>query len=135
MAHHVRRGASMTTNDGPEISTAAALQDWRAAEQAAAVSRRGRLAAESAAFIAAEAADAAMATAESAKVALEAATLAEASAAKTAAAARALVEATGVDVADATSASDRADVAEGEAKNRYGRAIARAQHRGEQPGE
>ena len=81
---------------------------------------------EAAASIAAEAAEAALATAASAKVALEAATLAEASAARTAAAARALVEVTGADSADAASASAIADVAEGVAKERYGDAVARA---------
>ena len=100
-------------------SVADALEDWRVAERAAAVARRGTLAAEAAAAAAAGAAEAAMATAEAAKSALVAMTLAEASAIKTANAAKLAALSTRADVVDADAASAMADVDEIEAQGRY----------------
>jgi hypothetical protein len=119
--------------DRPTIdpSVAESLQQWREAERAAAVARRGKLAAEAAAAAAEEAVGAAIATAAAAKSALEAAALAETSAAKTATAARVLVESTKADLIDADTESALADASETEAQHRYRSAANRTT---EQPG-
>ncbi|HEX6111240.1 MAG TPA: hypothetical protein VFZ10_02960 [Geminicoccaceae bacterium] len=124
----------MTAKDQPAPDagpprTEAALAQWREAERAAAVARRGRVAAEAAVEAAAEAAEAAQATAEAARDALASMALAETSAAKTAAAAKLMVQETRADLADAQSEEAMSHVVEAEAHGAYRGAVKRADDR------
>ena len=107
-------------------TTADALQQWRAAERLVAVARRGRLAAETAAQAAEDAAEAALATSAAAKAALESMALAEASAAKTAKASKLVVMSTRVDLADAETDVAMSELGEAEAQGEYRAAAERA---------
>ncbi|MET0773023.1 MAG: BON domain-containing protein, partial [Candidatus Limnocylindrales bacterium] len=90
----------------------------------------GSASSREAARVAAEnAAEASQDTAEAARRALEAATLAEESSARTATAARAVVEAAGIDVRGSAIDSDAADEAEQVARQIYDAAVTRAAER------
>ena len=125
----------MATNEtgddaNPEsLTTAEALQQWRAAERLVAVARRGKIAAQAAATAAEDAAEAAAATADAAKAALASMALAETSAAKTAAASKIVVMSTRADLADAETDEAMSEINEVDAQSRYREATDRAGER------
>jgi len=112
--------------DPATLTTADALQQWRAAERLVAVARRGRIAPEPAAAAAEDAAEAAAATAEAAKAALASMALAETSAAKTAAASKIVVLSTHADLADAKTDEEMSEINEVDAQAKYREATDRA---------
>ena len=109
--------------------TAESLKEWRDAERAVAVARRGKLAASAAVAAAEQAAEAAVATATAARQALTASMQAEESAARTAAAARLVVQSTQVDFSDSETDLALAEVDEVSAHDRYRTAVQDAKDR------
>ena len=116
-------------DDTPLLTTAEALQAWRAAEQVAAVSERGRVASDAAVVAARTASEAAAATAASAKAALEAATSAEATARATAEAAEVVIQAARQEADDAGADALQAGADVATAHQAYRDAVARASKR------
>jgi hypothetical protein len=119
---------SMTKMDegANPITTQAALDQWRDAERAASMARRGRVTAQTAADAAASAAQSAQATAEAAQAALASMELAEAAATETAQAARLFVTQAGVNLADAEAELAATNIAESDAHDVYRAAVKRA---------
>ena len=123
---------SMTTQEHPAaapLSTEDSLGQWREAERAASVARRGRLAAQAALEAANEAARSAQATAEAARAALASMRLAEETAATTARAARLVAEGSRGELADAETDVAMSDLAETQAHDVYRAAVVRAADR------
>lgn len=112
-----------------KVSVPEALRQWREAEQASAMARRGKLAAEAAVNAATDAERASKATADASRRALEAATLAEASAMETAKAAKLVVLATQGDAVDANADVVLAEADEALAHHYYSEAVEEARKR------
>jgi hypothetical protein len=110
-------------------TTAAALEHWLVAEQASVFIRRNLTAADLVSIAATSAAEAAVATAASAKNALDASLLAEASASKTAQAAELAAVAARSDYSTSMLEVGTADEVEGIAHQGYLDAVARGKKR------